>query len=170
LIVNEAEQTSLKAEAAPAAFPARKPRGRPRKAIKEPVIRAASEPEPPNEVVLAQLERSAGFCRKVQDQLAGFATPELEIILKLYRILILKLGTTAEAKPEHWEILKDLMRPVMDWARLEEQQKEREFTEQKYQDEKAAEEAEKAAEAKPERDRSLKDGTREKIELELHLL
>ncbi len=131
----------------------------------EPAAGTAALPE---EALLERLGRGAQYCRKIEDQLAAHAGPELETIMKLHRLIILKLSTQAEVRPDLWDILKDLMKPVMDWARLQEQQKEREFAERKYRDQLEATQAEAAAKDNPEA--ALKPETLEKIELELKLL
>jgi hypothetical protein len=119
----------------------------------------------PEEVVLDRLGAGAKYCQDVEQQLARFVTPELETIMKLHRVIILKLSTQAEARPELWDVLKDLMKPVMDWARLQEQSKEREFAEQKYRDQ-----AKKAEALEHKEDAALSPETLEKIEFELRLL
>ncbi len=122
---------------------------------------------PTEEEVLARLAHGARYCQEVEQQLARFIGPELDTIMRLHRMIILKLSTQAEVKPELWDVLKDLMKPVMDWARLQEQQREREFAEKKYRDQV---EVEKADEAKAPADAALTPETLEKIELELKLL
>jgi chorismate mutase len=86
-------------------------------------------------------------------------------------VIILRLCAQAEAKPEAARLVTALMRPVMDWARLQEQRKERELAEQKYRDQveaqKAAIEREINA-AKTEGGLSLE--TIERIERELKLM
>jgi hypothetical protein len=128
----------------------------------------AAEPPPTEEQILEQLGHGAAYCHQVEQQLADFVTPELETIMKLHRMIILKLSTRAETRPELWDVLKDLMKPVMDWARLQEQSKEREFAEQKYRDQ-----AEKDGAGNPaanENRKALLPETLERIEFELKLL
>lgn len=131
----------------------------------EPAAQTAALPE---EALLERLGRGADYCRKVEEHLAVCAGPELDAIMKLHRLIILKLSTQAEEKPALWEVLKDLMKPVMDWARLQEQRKERELAEKKYHDQAEAAKAEAAAKDNP--DATLKPETLERIELELKLL
>ena len=129
----------------------------------------SQDADPTEEALLAQLQRGAQYCQQIQQQLAQYAGPELDAIVKLHRMIILKLSTRAESQPELWDVLKDLMKPVMDWARLQEQQKDREFAERKHRDQM---EAEKAA-ANPLGDpaaTALTPETLEKIERELKLL
>ncbi len=128
----------------------------------------AALPEDTEEALLERLGHGADYCRKVEEQLAACAGPELDAIMKLHRLIILKLSTQAEEKPALWDVLKDLMKPVMDWARLQEQQKERELAEKKYRDQVEAAKADAAAKDNP--NATLKPETLEKIELELKLL
>ncbi len=157
--------------------PLRKPRRRPGK----PSVSAMAHPPSPTpaptapgtddreEALLARLGQSAQYCRQIEEQLAKYAGPELDAIMRLHRLVILKLSVQAEVKPELWDVLKDLMKPVMDWARLQEQQKDREFAERKYREQLEAEKAEAHSPKNPA-EAALTPETLEKIEFELKLL
>jgi hypothetical protein len=145
------------------AGPARKRRN---KASEWAAIESAADLVPVDEdTMLRQLEQGAKYCQAVERQLAKYTCPELDTIMKLHRVLILRLSTLAEANAPLWDVVKDLMKPVMDWAKIQEQQKEREFTEQKYRDQQAKDNT-----GGGERDSGLSPQTLEKIELELKLL
>lgn len=135
--------------------------------LPELLVNAESAPEVPAEMLLERLGEGAKYCRQVEEQLLKHAGPELDTIMRLHRLIILKLSTRAEAQPELWDVLKDLMKPVMDWARLQESRKEREFAEQKYRDQVEAEQRE---ENKRPEDSALSPKTLENIEFELKLL
>ena len=66
---------------------------------------------------------------------------ELETLIKLHRVLVLKLSLEADGAPELLKLAKDLMKPVMDWARLQEKRKDRALAEQKHRDQLEAQKA-----------------------------
>jgi hypothetical protein len=86
------------------------------------------------ERLLAQIADGAGLCVEVERRLSQNASPQLETLVKLYRVLVLKLCAESEGAPTLLKLANDLMRPVMEWARVEEKRKERELAEQKYRD------------------------------------
>lgn len=98
--------------------------------------------------------------------------PELETIIKLHRVLILRFSLEAEISPDLLKLVDGLMKPVMDWARLEEKRKERELEERKYRDRLEADkaQAEREAGAGAAATEALKPETLEKIQDELSLL
>ena len=125
-------------------------------------------PETPRELqerVLEQIAESGELCRELERQLRQHPCPELETIIKLYRVLALKLSAEAKTKPDRLQMVSALMRPVMEWARLEEKRKLRELAEQKYRDESAAQKAKEQGGSGS----SLTPKTLEKIEHELRL-
>ena len=116
--------------------------------------------------LLNQIRRGAALCRALEHSLAANPAPEIETLIKLFRVLILKLSVEANAAPELLKLVNDLMKPVLDWARLEEKRKEREFAEHKYAAQKTAgEKAKKDAGG----ENALSPQTLEKIERELKL-
>jgi len=120
------------------------------------------------EQLLEQIGEGAKLCRKVEAQLRAHPAPGLETIVQLYRVLVLKLSGDLQAQPETLALINALMRPVLDWERLEDKRKDRELEQQKYRDQQAAREA---AELKQQqgRDGALQDATLNKIERELNL-
>lgn len=120
--------------------------------------------------LLSQIRRGAALCREIERNLTGNPAPELETLIKLFRVIILKLSLEANAAPDLLKLVNDLMKPVLDWARLEEKRKEREFAEHKYQEQTAAQQA---AREKAKNDASgenaLSPQTLERIERELKL-
>jgi hypothetical protein len=120
------------------------------------------------EQLLKQIEDGAVLCRKVEAQLRTHPAPGLETIVQLYRVLVLKLSGELQASPGVLALINALIRPVMDWERLEEKRKDRELEQQKYRDQQAARKATLRKE-KQGRDGALQPETLEKIERELHL-
>ena len=85
------------------------------------------------ELLLGQIARCARECREVEQQLDHYPAPELETIIKLHRVLLLKFSAEANVAPEMLKFVKELMKPVMDWARLQEKRKDRETEQQRRQ-------------------------------------
>src|ERR1051325_1315106 len=83
------------------------------------------------EQLIEQIEAGARHCEGVERELGRNPAPELETLIKLHRVIILQLSAQTDAKPETVRLVTTLMKPVMDWARLQEQRKERELAEQK---------------------------------------
>jgi hypothetical protein len=119
------------------------------------------------EWLLEQIARGARQCREVERQLRRHPAPEVETLIKLYRVLILRFSLEAEAAPELLKLVNDLMKPVLEWGRLEEKRKERQLAERKYRDQV---ETRKAAETRAAKGDTLTPETLEKIERELNLL
>jgi hypothetical protein len=120
------------------------------------------------EQLLDQIEEGAKLCRKVEAQLRAHPAPGLETIVELYRVLVLKLSGELQAQPQTLTLINALIKPVLDWERLEEKRKDRELEQQKYRDQQAAREAAQLAQ-KHGRDGALQDATLNKIERELNL-
>ena len=118
------------------------------------------------EKLLAQISYGAELCAQAERRLAAHPAPELETLIKVYRVLILKLSLEANVAPKMLKLVSTLMKPVMDWAQLEEKRKEREFAQQKHREQLATDQENK-------RENAGKDGltpeTLEKIERELKL-
>jgi hypothetical protein len=120
------------------------------------------------ESLLDRIERGAKLCQELEAQLRQHPAPELETIIKLHRVLVLRLSADAQAVPALLQWVTALMKPVMDWARLEEKRRERELAEQKYREQAAARLAAKEK-GQNSRAQALKPETLEKIERELNL-
>ena len=126
-------------------------------------------PEEVQSRLLDRMAQGAKLCRQVEALLRREPGPELETILALHRVLVLKLSAESQGAPELLALANTLMKPLMDWARLEESRKERELAEQKHRDQMAAQKAEKEKE-QPGPCQALRPETLEKIERELRLL
>lgn len=119
------------------------------------------------ERLLRQIALGARQCKELERRFGKNPPPELETLIKLHRVLILKFSQEAQAAPRLFSLVKDLMKPVMDWARLQEQRQQRELAEKKYRDQV---EARTATAARGSKDGALRPETLEKIERELNLL
>lgn len=117
------------------------------------------------ESFLAGIAEAASLCREMEAHLRQHSAPELETIIKVYRVLVLKLSAELRAVPELRHLVTTLMKPVMDWARLEEKRKQRELAEQKLREEAAARQAAK----ENGREGALRPETAQVIEHELRL-
>jgi hypothetical protein len=79
------------------------------------------------EALLGQIASGARACKEVQQQFAANPSPQLETLISLHRVLVMKLSTQAAVDPAMIELVTSLMKPVMDWAKLQEKAKDREF-------------------------------------------
>jgi hypothetical protein len=120
------------------------------------------------ESLLARIAQGATLCRELEAQLGQHPAPELETIIKLYRVLLLKLSAEVQAVPDLRHLVSTLMKPVMDWARLEEKRKDREWVEQQARESAAARQAKRNGE-NGHADNALSSETLKKIERELKL-
>jgi len=122
------------------------------------------DPQELQELLLERILAGGKLCHEVESQLRQFPSPELETIIKLHRVLVLGLSAEAQTRPGRFNLVAALMKPVMEWARLEEKRKLRELAEQKYRDQSAAKKSEQNGPGA-----SLTPGTLDKIERELNL-
>jgi hypothetical protein len=123
------------------------------------------------EELLAQITHGGRLCVEIEKQFGENPAPELETLIKLYRVLILKFSLEAQVAPELFRLVTDLMRPVMEWARLQEKRRERELAEQKYRDQVRTQKANQAKEQQAQSgEAALTSETIEKIQRELKLM
>jgi len=143
---------------------------RPNSAATRPELSQEDVQEQLREELLAQITHGGRLCAEIEKQFGQNPAPELETLIKLYRVLILKFSVEARVAPEMFELVTDLMKPVMDWARLQEKRRERELAEQKYRDQLEAQKAAQAREEKAEAGQgALSPETLEKIQREMKL-
>jgi hypothetical protein len=86
------------------------------------------------ESLLAQITSGARQCKDVETQFAATPAPELETLIKLHRVLIMKLSTQANADPSLVETIFFMMKNVLEYSKIQEKRKDREFAESKYRD------------------------------------
>jgi len=121
--------------------------------------------------LLAQIRAAAKHCQEIERELGKNPPPELETLIKVHRVIILQLSAQADCKLETARQLTALMKPVMDWARLQEQVKARELAETKYRDQVAAQKAALERELHAAKNEGgLSPETLAKIERELKLM
>ena len=152
--------------------PVPKQRGRKRR-TRSGYAKAASEPPAMTsqevrdliqEELLAQITHGGRLCAAMERQLAKDPAPELETLIKLHRVLILKFSVEASVNPELFKLVCDLMKPAMGWAQLQQRRKAHDLAEQKYRDNCATKAARETGED------GLTQGTLQKIEREIKLL
>jgi len=86
------------------------------------------------EKLLAQIATGARQCQEVEKQLAiSGGAPELETLIKLHRVLILKLSAEGNANPELLELVGQMMKPVIEFSKLEQKKRELELNEKRFQ-------------------------------------
>jgi hypothetical protein len=115
------------------------------------------------EELLAQITHGGRLCCEIEREFGRNPAPELETLIKLHRVLILKFSAEAHVNPELFKLVCDLMKPAMEWARLQEQRKAHQLAEQKYRDSTATKAAREGGED------GLTEGTLQKIEKEIKL-
>jgi hypothetical protein len=121
--------------------------------------------------LLALIAQGAKQCQQLEKELAKSGAPELETLIRWYRVLILKLTTEADEAPELLRAAADLMKPVMDWARLQEKRRVWEFAERKYRDQVAAQKAASERELNAVKaNGGIRPETMKRVERELKLL
>ena len=123
------------------------------------------------EWLLAQIGEGARHCRAIEAEFGKNPPPELETLIKLHRVMVLQLSSKEETERETIGLVTALMRPVMEWARLQEKRKERELAEEKYRAHLEAQQAAIQQELEAAKtDGGLSTETLEKIERELRLM
>ena len=68
------------------------------------------------EQLLQQISTGAGQCKAVEKQFGRNPPPELETLIKLHRVLILKLSTEGNVDPEFLKLADQLMRTAMEFV------------------------------------------------------
>ena len=121
---------------------------------------------PREEQLLERLEEAADRCAELERHFDTHPPPEIEFLIKLHRAKVLKLSLQPTS-PVMVKLITDLMKPILDWARLEEKRKDRELAERKYHDQS---DARKTAEAEAAGENALSPETLARIERELNLL
>jgi hypothetical protein len=116
------------------------------------------------EQLLAQIAYAASHCAEIERAFGKNPPPELETLIKVYRVLILKLSAEAQANPDQLKLAISLMKPVLDWERFEDARNERERAEKKDR------ETQQAARNREAGEDALRPETLEQIERELSLL
>ena len=133
--------------------------------------RRAREWKRTREQLLNQIAEGARHCAEVEREFGKNPPPELETLIKLHRVMVLQFSSQKDAKRETIGLVTALMRPVMDWARLQEKRKDRELAEQKHRDQVEAQNAASARELETAKSEGgLSPETLEKIERELKLM
>jgi len=118
------------------------------------------------EQLLEQIAAGARQCAEVERALGDNPRPMLETLIKLHRMLIMKLSLEADTAPATLKWVKELMKPVLEWARLNEQRQAREAAGQQSR----GEAQKSAAPSTSDAARALRPETVEHIERELSLL
>jgi hypothetical protein len=143
--------------------PCKKTRTRTKRTSDEPSP-ATPSPEELQEQLLAQIAHAASHCAEIERAFGENPPPELDTLIKVYRVLILKLSAEAQANPDQLKLAISLMKPVLDWERFENARRARERAEEKER------ETQQAARNREAGEDALRPETLEQIERELSLL
>lgn len=115
--------------------------------------------------ILDQIASAAGHSAAIESEFSRNPAPAIETLIRLHQVLLLKLSSQAEGAPELIALVARLMKPALEWVRIEERRKDRALRERKYEEERSA--------GNPGDQRgpagALKPATVEKIEQELTL-
>lgn len=121
--------------------------------------------------LLEQIALGARHCQEIEREFGKSPPPELETLIKLHRVIILQLSTQTDSSPGAARLVTAMMKPVMEWARLQEHRKARELAESKYRDLAALQKAAIERELNGTKTAGgLSPETLEKIERELKLM
>lgn len=69
--------------------------------------------------LLGQIATGARQSQEVEQAFGKNPPPDFATLIKLHRVLIMKLSTQSESDPEMLELVNRMMRPVIQFARLE---------------------------------------------------
>jgi len=83
--------------------------------------------------LLCDIAESAQECSDLEAHFAKNPAPAIDILIKLHRVAALRLNKQGQTDPDLLRLMTILMKPVLDWARLEEQRKVRESADGKGQ-------------------------------------
>jgi len=125
---------------------------------------APPSPEELQEQLLAQIAYAGSHCAEIERAFGKNPPPELDTLMKVYRVLILKLSAEAQANPDQLKLAISLMKPVLDWERFEDARRQRQRAEEKER------ETQQAARNREAGEDALRPETLEQIERELSLL
>ena len=85
------------------------------------------------EKLLGQIASGAQQCKEVEKEFGRNPSAELETLIKVHRVLILKLATQANVQPELLELVTEMMKPVLEFAKLQEKKADRELDRDKFE-------------------------------------
>ena len=92
------------------------------------------EPHDEQKRVLAEIANVAGACRGIEAEFRRNSPPTLELLIKIHRTLAMKLLANLEqsSSAEGTQLLTALMKPVMEFARIEESRADRRFARERF--------------------------------------
>ncbi len=116
---------------------------------------------------LERIERGAGLCKRIEARFGKNPAPAIETLIKVQRVLLLNLSAKTEESPAVGRLIATLMKPLLDWSRIEQRKKEKEeeLILRREEIEKRRGEEERDGEGD-----GLRPETLQKIERELNLL
>lgn len=85
------------------------------------------------EQLLERVASGARFVRDLEDRFSKDAPPELSTLVNLLKLLVMQLSVHGAADPKTLSIVSGLMKPVMDFAKLQQAQQELELSRARFQ-------------------------------------
>ena len=83
---------------------------------------------------LFSIASGAKFLKTVDAEFAEHPAPELAAIMPVLRTLVFELSVHAHADPAKLQLVERLLKPLMEFAKLQEKRREIELAENKYRD------------------------------------
>lgn len=84
--------------------------------------------------LLAQISTGARQVKEMEARFAKNPAPELDILIRLYRVLILKLSTQSEADPALMELATAMTKQAMDFEKLQIKRSELDLNREKFEE------------------------------------
>ena len=83
--------------------------------------------------LLSQIATGSRTCQAVEKEFGRNPAPELEVLIKLHRVLFMNLAAHGQTDPQAVANLSALMKSAMEWAKLQEKQKDRKLDERRLE-------------------------------------
>jgi hypothetical protein len=83
--------------------------------------------------MIEQIRTGSAATKKVAQEFAENPAPEIALVIKMIQVLVMKFSAQANVDPAQIEYLVALLKPVMDWVKIQEHGKDRDFAVNKWQ-------------------------------------
>jgi hypothetical protein len=85
------------------------------------------------DAMIRQIATGAQVVKDVEKQLEKSSAPNLELIIKLLRVMVLKLTTQANFDPTMLETLSFFLKPLIDWEKEQGKKEDRQLAREKWE-------------------------------------
>lgn len=83
--------------------------------------------------LLDRIATGATLSRDISRQFSAHPAPETEQLVKLLRVLVMQLSVQSQADPALLDLVNPLMRSILDFAKIQEKQQDRDLERQKFE-------------------------------------